>query len=124
MLALVVSQILADRVGRIMATKLIDSLEKLCKEVLDSDIAPKINIQLFTDIKETVDDLQRVMLIRVRRGSKADGQINRIDDEAAFQKFLSGFQLADKLVSVNLVEGTHGPGEAITSAYLTNTLPG
>jgi hypothetical protein len=45
-----------------MATKLIDSLEKLCKEVLDSDVAPRINIQLFTDIKETVDDLQKVML--------------------------------------------------------------
>jgi len=48
-----------------MATKLIDSLEKLCKEVLDSDMAPRINIQLFTDIKETVDDLQRVMLAPV-----------------------------------------------------------
>jgi len=48
-----------------MATKLIDSLEKLCKEVLDSDVAPRINIQLFTDIKETVDDLQRVMLAPV-----------------------------------------------------------
>jgi hypothetical protein len=124
MLALIVSQILADRVGRVMATKLIDSLEKLCKEVLDSDIAPKINIQLFTDIKETVDDLQKVMLNTFLGRKKADYQINRIENETAFQEFLSGFQLADKLVSVNLVEGTHGPGEAITSAYLTNTLPG
>jgi hypothetical protein len=56
-----------------MATKLIDSLEKLCKEVLDSDVAPKINIQLFTDIKETVDDLQRVMHIILLNGTRADG---------------------------------------------------
>jgi signal recognition particle GTPase len=107
-----------------MATKLIDSLEKLCKEVLDSDVAPKINIQLFTDIKETVDDLQRVLLAILLNGSRADGKINRIENEAAFQEFLSGFQLADKLVSVNLVEGVNGPGDAISSAYFTNPLPG
>jgi len=106
-----------------MATKLVDYLEKLCKEVLDSDVAPRINIQLFTDIKETVDDLQRVMLSTVPGGKSANRQINRIEDEAAFQKFLSGFQLADKLVSVNLVEGV-GPGDAISSAYLTNSLLG
>jgi signal recognition particle GTPase len=107
-----------------MATKLIDSLEKLCKEVLDSDVAPKINIQLFTDIKETVDDLQRVMMITFLFRIGADRQINRIENEAAFQNFLSGFQLADKLVSVNLVEGVNGPGDAISSAYFTNPLPG
>jgi hypothetical protein len=64
MLVLSGTRVLADRVGRIMATKLVESLEKLCKEVLDSDMAPKINIQLFTDIKETVEDLQRVILSR------------------------------------------------------------
>lgn len=107
-----------------MATKLVDSLEKLCKEVLHSDMAPKINIQLFTDIKETVDDLQKVMLYDLLRRKRADYQIKRIENEAAFQEFLSGFQLADKLVSVNLVEGVTGPGEAISSAYFTNPGPG
>ena len=65
MLTLLLIRVPADRTERTMATKLVDSLEKLCKEVLDSDIAPRINIQLFTDIKETVDDLQRVMLAPV-----------------------------------------------------------
>jgi len=43
-----------------MATRLVDTLEKLCKEVLDSDLPPKINIQLFIDVKETVEDLRKV----------------------------------------------------------------
>jgi len=101
-----------------MATRLVDTLEKLCKEVLDSDLAPKINIQLFIDVKETVEDLRKVLLGTIVTGKKANRQINWIEDEATFQKFLSGFKLADNLVSVNLVEGTYGPGDAITSVYL------
>lgn len=46
-----------------MATRLVDTLEKLCKVVLDSDLAPKINIQLFIDVKETVEDLRKVASI-------------------------------------------------------------
>jgi hypothetical protein len=43
------------------------------------------------------------------------GQIGRIENEAAFLRFLSGFNSGDGLVSVNLVEGVYGPGDAISS---------
>jgi len=45
-----------------MATKLLASLGDLCKEVLDGETAPKIMMQLYTDVNETVEDLQRVGL--------------------------------------------------------------
>ena len=51
---------IADMIGRIMATRIMGTLERLCKVVLDSDLAPRINIQLFIDVKETVEDLRKV----------------------------------------------------------------
>jgi len=46
-----------------MATNLLASLGDLCKEVLDGEIPPKIMVQLYTDVNETVEDLQRVSLL-------------------------------------------------------------
>lgn len=51
-----------------MATKLIETLGNICSEVPDSGFSPKINIQLFIDVKETVEDLQKVRLSVARTG--------------------------------------------------------
>jgi hypothetical protein len=43
-----------------MATKIVASLGELCKEVLDSDSNPRMNIQFYIDVKETIEELQTV----------------------------------------------------------------
>lgn len=43
-----------------MATKLVEALGDLCQNVLLMDEIPKIMIQLYTDVTETVEDLQKV----------------------------------------------------------------
>jgi hypothetical protein len=43
-----------------MATKLVEALGDLCQNVLLMDEIPKIMIQLYNDVTETVEDLQKV----------------------------------------------------------------
>jgi hypothetical protein len=105
----------ADQTGRLMATKLVEALGDLCQNVLLMDEIPKIMIQLYTDVTETVEDLQKVASRLPDAETIADQQIGRIENEAAFLRFLSGFNSGDGLVSVNLVEGVYGPGDAISS---------
>jgi hypothetical protein len=101
-----------------MATKLVEALGDLCQNVLLMDEIPKIMIQLYTDVTETVEDLQKVASTSLNCETPADQQIGRIENEAAFLRFLSGFNSGDGLVSVNLVEGVYGPGDAISSTSL------
>ena len=78
-----------------MATNLLASLDDLCKEVLDGETPPKIIVQLYTDVNETVEDLQRVRL-HVIHDTKLIGRL-----EGSLTRLLSrSFCLASNLRAI------------------------